>query len=125
MRGGYRPGSGRKTNAERALARFTAEVREIVAECPELRFDPVSDADWEQMTNSAPPGLRDSLRAIGEQSKAMKEFARKVRDGEVVLMPTTWGGRRPGAGRPIGAKNRPDYLADKKAAVRARKLRAD
>jgi hypothetical protein len=108
----------------RELERFAAEANRL--ELPDYKLDMpiVSDAAWEEMTRNAPVELRDKLRAIGEQTKAMKEFARMLRDGEVVLRPTTWGGKRPGAGRPIGSRNRPNYAADKAAAVQMRKLLA-
>jgi hypothetical protein len=85
---------------------------------------PITDAAWAEVVRNAPPELRDKLRALGERAKAMKAMAQLLREGKVTLTPRPWGGKREGAGRPLGAKTRPDHIADKEARVRMRKLLA-
>jgi hypothetical protein len=121
-RGGARPGAGRPTNAERArrnLLRLAEKCRELRID--ETHFVRLSEAELEQMMSDAPP----ELRALHERRKAMKQMAARMRSGEVVTYPVGWGGKRLGAGRPIGPRNQPNRSFDNQDRVRLRKLLSD
>jgi hypothetical protein len=104
-RGGRRPGAGRPSKAElrmRDLYQFAVDGPELL----ELDGPKLAVLQIDAKTVAAmPPELR-KLYDESMRQKAMREVIVRLMNSGVTFV-KAHGGKRPGAGRPKGARNKP------------------